>query len=190
MNLSFRLGALAAATGFLAAAPASAAAQDLLVPMDAAQGNHLRAYGLTYWVLEGGASAEWLLNYRGGGFLLPDTEAVRREAAFRGVDIESVEPQKDDRGQKRNPLVAVAERVPGPDSEGAGGGETRQIRIPLIRPPLPRACQRRLERVLVTDADQATVFTHLVKMDSLDHQPGNPPRLRPGHFASSLSASR
>lgn len=88
MNLSVcrALGALAATAGFLAAATASA--QNLLVPMDAAQGNHLRAYGLTYWVLEGGASAEWLLNYRGGGFLLPDTEAVRREAAFRGVDVE------------------------------------------------------------------------------------------------------
>ena len=91
MNLSVRraLGALAAAAGFLAAATASA--QNLLVPMDAAQGNHLRAYGLTYWVLEGGASAEWLLNYRGGAFLLPDTEAVRREAAFRGVDIEPMD---------------------------------------------------------------------------------------------------
>jgi len=84
-----RVAALAAAAGFLAAAPASA--QNLLVPMDAAQGNHLRAYGLTYWVLEGGASVEWLLNYRGGGFLLPDTDAVRREAAFRGVDVERMD---------------------------------------------------------------------------------------------------
>ena len=62
-------------------------AQQLLVPMDRTQTNHLKAYGLTYWVLEGGETAEWLLNYRDGAFLLPDTDAVRREAALRGVDV-------------------------------------------------------------------------------------------------------
>jgi len=66
-------------------------AQWLLVPMDPGQDNHLRAYGLTYWVLEQGQQAEWLLNYRGGSFLLPDTPAVRREAALRGVSIEAMD---------------------------------------------------------------------------------------------------
>ena len=66
------------------------AGQELLVPMDRGQGNHLRAYGLTYWTLEQGETVEWLLNYRGGSFLLPDFEAVRREAAFRGVSFEPV----------------------------------------------------------------------------------------------------
>mgnify|MGYP006197388051 CR=1 FL=1 len=47
-----------------------AAGQYLLAPMDEAQTNHLRAYGLTYHVLEAGQTAEWLLNYRGGSFLL------------------------------------------------------------------------------------------------------------------------
>ncbi len=64
------------------------AAQHLLAPMDAAQANHLRAYGLAYWVLERGESVEWLLNYRAGSFLLPDLESVRREAALRGVTVE------------------------------------------------------------------------------------------------------
>jgi hypothetical protein len=63
-------------------------AQFLLIPMDRDQGNHLRAYGLTYWVLEGGRTAEWLLNYRSGSFLLPDDPEVRREAAMRGVTAE------------------------------------------------------------------------------------------------------
>ena len=62
----------------------------LLVPMDEAQSNHLKAYGLTYWVLEEGQSAEWLLDYRDGAFLLPDGEEVRREAAMRGVAVEEV----------------------------------------------------------------------------------------------------
>jgi hypothetical protein len=75
----------------LAVFAASASAQWLLVPMDRDQQNHLRAYGLTYWTLEQGAKAEWLLNYRGGSFLLPDQPDVRREAALRGVDLEMVD---------------------------------------------------------------------------------------------------
>jgi hypothetical protein len=66
-----------------------AGAQYLLVPMDEAQSNHLRAYGLTYHALALGETGEWLLNYRGGSFLLPDQERLRREAALRGVTIEA-----------------------------------------------------------------------------------------------------
>jgi hypothetical protein len=65
-------------------------AQQLLVPMDASQTNHLKAYGLTYWALERRMSAEWLLNFRAGSFLLPDRPEVRREAALRGVLTEAV----------------------------------------------------------------------------------------------------
>ncbi len=67
-----------------------AAAQQLLVPMDGDQTNHLKAYGLTYWVLEHGEPAEWLLNYRAGSFLLPGGPAVERQAALRGVTVERV----------------------------------------------------------------------------------------------------
>jgi hypothetical protein len=74
----------------LMAAPARA--QQLLVPMDDAQTQHLKAYGLTYWVLEQRLTAEWLLNYRAGAFLLPDRPEVRREAALRGVLTEAVGP--------------------------------------------------------------------------------------------------
>ena len=70
----------------------TAQAQHLLVPMDARQSNHLRAYGLTYWVLDQGETAEWFLNYRGGSFLLPDGDPVRRSAALRGVTVEPVNP--------------------------------------------------------------------------------------------------
>jgi hypothetical protein len=71
----------------LLSAPASA--QFLLVPMDAKQSNHLKAYGLTYWSLERGLTAEWLLNYRNGSFLLMDRPDIRREAALRGVQFEA-----------------------------------------------------------------------------------------------------
>lgn len=62
----------------------------LLVPMDDAQSNHLKAYGLTYRVLVAGLRAEWLLNYRGGSFLLPDGDPIRRDAALAGVRVEPV----------------------------------------------------------------------------------------------------
>ena len=77
--------ALCAAALGLAAAVAHA--QRLLVPMDDAQTDHLKAYGLTYNALKDGAKGEWLLNYRGGSFLLPDTPELRRRAALLGVTV-------------------------------------------------------------------------------------------------------
>ena len=73
-----------------ALSPTIAAAR-FLVPMDAAQADHLRAYGLTFWALSRGMHGEWLLNYRGGSFLLPETESVREEALVRGVTLERVD---------------------------------------------------------------------------------------------------
>ena len=66
------------------------AAQLLLVPMDRAQADHLKAYGLAYRVLEQDGRAEWLLNFQGGAFLLPDSEGTRRRAALMGVTVQPV----------------------------------------------------------------------------------------------------
>jgi len=71
--------------------PAVARAQNLIVPMDGVQENHLRAYGLVYAALQAGERAEWLLNYRSGSFLLPDREDVRRRAALMGVTVEALD---------------------------------------------------------------------------------------------------
>ncbi|HSW30699.1 MAG TPA: hypothetical protein VLH75_14530 [Longimicrobiales bacterium] len=79
------------ALGLVLAVPRAGAGQILLVPMDRAQENHLRAYGLTYWALGQHLKGEWLLNYRGGSFLLPDRGDVRREAGLRGVTVEAVD---------------------------------------------------------------------------------------------------
>jgi hypothetical protein len=73
---------------FLAAAAAPLGAQHLLLPMDDAQANHLKAYGVTFTALKEGVRSEWLLNYRGGAFLIPDMPAVRRAAALAGVTVE------------------------------------------------------------------------------------------------------
>ena len=75
----------------MALLPAAARAQHLLVPMDDDQSNHLKAYGLTYNALKDGARGEWLLNYRGGSFLLPDTPEIRRRAGLDGVSVQPVD---------------------------------------------------------------------------------------------------
>jgi hypothetical protein len=66
-------------------------AGQILIPMDEkTQKNHLKAYGIAYWVLAQDLEIHWLLNYRGGSFLLPDTEPIRRECLIRGVNYEPV----------------------------------------------------------------------------------------------------
>ncbi len=61
----------------------------ILIPMDAdTQKNHLKAYGITYWTLEKQQKVKWLLNYRGGSFLLPDIEEIKKECQIRGVSFE------------------------------------------------------------------------------------------------------
>ena len=57
--------------------------------MDDSQTNHLKAYGLAYRAIQAGMKAEWLLNYRGGSFLLPDSATLRREAALADVRFDA-----------------------------------------------------------------------------------------------------
>ncbi len=67
----------------------SARAGFILLPMDeTTQQNHLKAYGITYWALDKQYKASWLLNYRGGSFLLPDAPEIRKECQIRGVSFE------------------------------------------------------------------------------------------------------
>lgn len=59
--------------------------------MDAeSQSEHLKAYGIAYWVLEHGEEVQWLLNYRGGSFLVLDKNRTQRELTIRGVNYEVV----------------------------------------------------------------------------------------------------
>lgn len=63
--------------------------------MDAeTQDNHLKAYGITFWTLEKQIKVKWLLNYRGGSFLLPDDEDIKRECQIRGVSFEVISTSK------------------------------------------------------------------------------------------------
>ena len=58
--------------------------------MDAVQTDHLKAYGIVHMIIKKGISVEWLLNYRGGSFLMDSHDFITREGILRGVTIETV----------------------------------------------------------------------------------------------------
>ncbi|MCR9154391.1 MAG: asparagine synthetase B [Bacteroidetes bacterium] len=63
----------------------------LLIPMDAeSQKQHLKAYGIAYYALERGIEVEWLLNYRGGSFMLPFEETLKLECRIRNISYEVI----------------------------------------------------------------------------------------------------
>jgi len=70
----------------------SLAAEKLLIPMDLMQTDHLKAYGIAYHALEREDNVEWLLNFRGGSFLLEYDVRIEKECALAGVVCERVEP--------------------------------------------------------------------------------------------------
>jgi hypothetical protein len=61
---------------------------NILIPMDEVQKNHLKSYGIAFWVLQQNQDIHWLLNYRGGSFLLPFTLDIKSECQIRGVSFE------------------------------------------------------------------------------------------------------
>ena len=67
-----------------------AQASYLLVPMDDVQRNHLKAYGVAYWALEREVEVTWLLNYRGGSFMMKHADALEKECRLRGVSYEVI----------------------------------------------------------------------------------------------------
>ncbi len=62
----------------------------LLIPMDGAQKEHLKAYGIAYWVISNGVEVDWLLNYRGGSFAFPHLKPLESECLIRGVSYEMI----------------------------------------------------------------------------------------------------
>uniref|UniRef100_A0A7V3RI69 Asparagine synthetase B n=1 Tax=candidate division WOR-3 bacterium TaxID=2052148 RepID=A0A7V3RI69_UNCW3 len=69
-------------------------ADKILIPMDLSQIDHLKAYGIAYHALQYGINVEWLLNYRGGSFLMDYSPRIEKECAFEGVKIELVDPSQ------------------------------------------------------------------------------------------------
>ena len=94
----------------------------LMIPMDLKQADHLKSYGVAFWLLEKGGVVDWLLNYRGGSFLMDYADALARECRIRGVSFESLggteaatlyaEVQRDDNNMdvvrlEKAPKIAV-----------------------------------------------------------------------------------
>lgn len=96
-----------------------ASASYLLIPMDAeGQKEHLKAYGITYWTLEKQLKVKWLLNYRGGSFLLPFSEEIVKECKIRGVSYEVISNAKTEEiltqisSPSQNMEAVVLEKAP------------------------------------------------------------------------------
>lgn len=62
----------------------------ILIPMDEQQSNHLKAYGIAYWILRSNMEVDWLLNYRGGSFMCDYQPAIHNELVVRGVSFEII----------------------------------------------------------------------------------------------------
>ena len=58
--------------------------------MDETQTNHLKAYGIAYWILQNKIPMEWLLNYRGGSFLVDNFADISKECGIRGVSFQII----------------------------------------------------------------------------------------------------
>lgn len=69
---------------------AQASAAYILIPMDEGQKNHLKAYGITYWILDNKIEAFWLLNYRGGSFAFKHNKLFEKECLTRDVSYEII----------------------------------------------------------------------------------------------------
>lgn len=82
------------------------------------QKNHLKAYGITYWILNKELKVNWLLNYRGGSFLLPDTPEIQKECQIRGISFEVLSDSKtesileDISSPSQNMEAVVLEKAP------------------------------------------------------------------------------
>ena len=97
----------------------SVKASFILLPMDeTTQQNHLKAYGIAYWCIDKKYKASWLLNYRGGSFLLADALEIRKECEIRGVsfevlsDAETNQVLEEISSPSQNMEVVVLEKAP------------------------------------------------------------------------------
>ena len=89
---------------------------NILIPMDLSQTDHLKAYGVVYFALENGLDSKWLLNYRGGSFLIPENSEIEDICRIRGIYYEKVSPveiiQIEQIIQKSNMDIVYLEKAP------------------------------------------------------------------------------
>ncbi len=98
----------------------------LLIPMDDSQKDHLKSYGIAYWVLGNDIEVKWLLNYRGGSFLMIHTPEIENECVVRGVTYESITD-----GQ----ASAILNEISQPDVNQDAVAMNKAPRIAVYSPP-------------------------------------------------------
>ena len=67
--------------------------QKIIIPMDLKQTDHLKAYGLAFWILENNTNVDWILNYRGGAFMVDTNDKIIQECVIRGIYYEITNAQ-------------------------------------------------------------------------------------------------
>src|SRR4051812_11486073 len=70
--------------------PSLTRAASILIPMDEVQKDHLKSYGIAFWTLKNKVEVEWLLNYRGGSFMMGYSKQIEDECNIRGVSYEVI----------------------------------------------------------------------------------------------------
>lgn len=98
----------------------------MLIPMDDVQKNHLKAYGITFWVLQNDIEVKWLLNYRGGSFLMQHSSSIENECVVRGVTFESITD-----GQ----ATAILDGIAQPDVNQDAVAMNKAPKIAVYSPP-------------------------------------------------------
>ena len=90
--------------------------QKILIPMDQSQKNHLKAYGAAFWTLEQEINVEWVLNYRGGSFMIDSYPEVERECRIRGISYEIIGVEKTliiyNEVETKNMDIVLLEKAP------------------------------------------------------------------------------
>jgi hypothetical protein len=98
----------------------------LLIPMDEMQKNHLKAYGIAYWTLSRDVEVKWMLNYRGGSFLIPHYPEIQAECVIRGVTFETL---SDSRAE------GILNEIASPDINQDAVSMMKAPRIAVYSPP-------------------------------------------------------
>ncbi len=98
----------------------------LLVPMDETQKDHLKSYGIAYWVLTQDVEVKWLLNYHGGSFLMQHFSQIENECIVRGVSYETITDAQAN---------AILNEISQPDRNQDAVSMTKAPRIAVYSPP-------------------------------------------------------
>jgi hypothetical protein len=103
-----------------------AGAVSLLIPMDDVQKDHLKSYGIAYWVLEQDIEVKWLLNYRGGSFLMQHYPEIENECVIRGVSFEVISDAQ---------ATGILNEIAQPDANQDAVAMNKAPKIAVYSPP-------------------------------------------------------